>query len=253
MPDAPGARLLVRRARRLRAPHARGRGDLARPRAGARRDRAPVPGRHAGHLRQDAQPRPARRAVPRHLQLRRGGGGPGGGRARPAADPPPAAAGARGARPGARSTSRTELERPRAPGPAPRLRPFDGLAGARRRGARHPLDPAQRPVAGAARPRQVPAAHPGHGHQRDPPHRRRDRLGQGADQPAARTISASRCRASSGCAAPTRRSRRRSGIGYPGGGQAAGRQPRPRRLDQPDDRGAGAGRLREGATSARRS
>ncbi len=59
-PDAPRAHLLLRRAGRLRAPHDRGRGDLARPRAGARRHRAAVPRRHAGHLRQDAQPRPAR-------------------------------------------------------------------------------------------------------------------------------------------------------------------------------------------------
>ena len=60
-------------------------------------------------------------------------------------------------------------------------RPVDGLAGARRRGARHPVAAPQRPVAGAVRPRQVPAAHPGHGHRprrrtsrsRSPPTRRR--------------------------------------------------------------------------------
>ncbi len=48
------------------------------------------------------------------------------------------------------------------------LGPVDRFAGARRRGARHPLAAAQRPVAGAAGPRQVPAAHPGHGHRQAP-------------------------------------------------------------------------------------
>ena len=52
-----GARLLVRRARRLRpAPDGRG-GHLARPRARARRDRAAERGRRAGDVRQDARRR----------------------------------------------------------------------------------------------------------------------------------------------------------------------------------------------------
>ena len=49
---------------------------------------------------------------------------------------------------------------------APRARSVDGLAGARCRGARHPVAATQRPVARPARPRQVPAAHPGHGDRR---------------------------------------------------------------------------------------
>ena len=162
IPTLARARLLLRRARRLRAPHDGGRGDLARPRAGARRHRAPVPRRHAGQLRQDAQPRPARRAVPRHLQLRRGGG-----RAwrpaelAPAAHPPPAAARARGPSDPAPFDFQAGARGSRPPRPAPRLRPLDRRPGARRRGAGHPLDPPERPLAGAARPRQVPAPHPG--------------------------------------------------------------------------------------------
>ena len=38
-------------------------------------------------------------------------------------------------------------------------------------------------IARPVRPRQVPEAHPGDGHERDPPHRGRDRLRQGRDQP----------------------------------------------------------------------
>ena len=49
---------------------------------------------------------------------------------------------------------------------APRARSVDRLARARGRGARHPVAAPQRAVAGAARPRQVPAAHPGDGHRR---------------------------------------------------------------------------------------
>src|SRR4028119_1496085 len=99
-PDPPRAHLFLRGARRLRPPDDRGRGDLARPRPGARRDRAAVPGRHSGLLRQDAQPRPAGRPVPRDLQLRGGVGRPARGGARPGADPPPAAPRARAGRPG---------------------------------------------------------------------------------------------------------------------------------------------------------
>ncbi len=67
--------------------------------------------------------------------------------------------------------------------PAAPARAVDRLPGPRRRGPRHPVAAAQRLLAGPVRPRQVPEAHPGHGHQRDPPHRGRDRLGQGGDQP----------------------------------------------------------------------
>ena len=182
-PDPARARLLLRRAGRLRAPHDRGRGDLAGARAGARRHRAPVPRRHAGQLRQDARAttcragsttsstatrrrwwawRPPRWACASSCHLL----------------PPERAAHLPGP---LRLPGRARGSRP--PRPAPRLRPLDRLPGARRRGAGHALDPPQRPLAGAARPRQVPAPHPGDRHQRDPPHRRRDRLGQAADQP----------------------------------------------------------------------
>ena len=209
-PDPARAHLLLRRAGRLRAPHDRGRGDLARARAGARRPRAPVPRRHAGQLRQDAQPRPAARPVPRHLQLRGGGGGAGGRRGGPAAHPPPAAARARG--PSARAVrlpGRARGSRP--PRPAPRLRPLDRRPGARRRGAGHALDPPERPLAGAARPRQVPAPHPGDRHQRDPPHRGRDRLGQAADQPDPLRPRAAGAAAGAGARSPRTPSRPPSG------------------------------------------
>ena len=50
-------------------------------------------------------------------------------------------------------------------------------------GAGHPASAAQSALPRPVRPRQVPAADPGHRHQRDPPHRGRDRLRQGGDQP----------------------------------------------------------------------
>ena len=78
------------------------------------------------------------------------------------------------------------------------LGPVDRLAGARRRGARHPLAAAQRPVAGPARPRQVPAAHPGDGHRPHAAHRGRARERQGGDQQDPRRRSACRCRAGAG-------------------------------------------------------
>ena len=180
--------------------------------------------------------RPAARAVPRHLQLRRGGGRPGGGRARAARSS------ATCCRPSAPAIDPAPLRfpgrarGPRAPRPAPRLRPLDRRPGARRRGARHPLDPPERPLAGAARLRQVPAAHPGDGHQRDPPHRRRDRLGQAADQPAPRQPRAARCRGRRCVCDADEAVDGRRAARLPGGGQAARRQPRPRRGDQPHDR-----------------
>ena len=61
-PARPGrARLLVPRARRLPAAHARGRRHLARPRARARRHRAAERRRRGSHVRQDAQRGQARR------------------------------------------------------------------------------------------------------------------------------------------------------------------------------------------------
>ena len=81
----------------------------------------------------------------------------------------------------------------------------------RRRGAGHPLDPPQRGLAGAARLRQAPEAHPGDRHQRDPPDRHRDRLRQAADPPASSSSSACRCPGRRSSTTPTRRWRRRSG------------------------------------------
>ena len=59
------------------------------------------------------------------------------------------------------------------------LGPVDGRAGAGGRAARHSLAAPERPVAGAARPRQVPAAHPGDGHQ---PHHRTSRSSSRSDK-----------------------------------------------------------------------
>ena len=52
--------------------------------------------------------------------------------------------------------------------PAPRARALDRFAGAGRRRTRHPVAPAERADPDAARPRQVPAAHPGHRHRPHP-------------------------------------------------------------------------------------
>ena len=65
---------------------------------------------------------------------------------------------------------------------APRTRAVDRVAGARRRGARHPLAAPEPAVADPVRPRQVPAAHPGHGDRQDPAHRRGTGQRQGGDQ-----------------------------------------------------------------------
>ena len=129
-----------------------------------------------------------------------------------AADPPSAAARAGGPPAGnARRRLQGGARGPRAPRPAPRLRPLDGLAGARRRGAGHPVDPPERPLAGAARPRQVPAPHPGDGHQRDAPHRRRDRLGQAADQSDPLRSRSAGAAAGAGARTPRTRSTRPNG------------------------------------------
>ena len=124
-------------ARRLRAPHDRGRGDLARARAGARRHRAPVPRRHAGHAT-------ARRAA---TTCRRGQyhviysyeeeivgleAAEVGLRLLLHLLPPERAAHLPGPY---RLQGRARGSRP--PRPAPRLRPLDRLPGARRRGAGH--------------------------------------------------------------------------------------------------------------------
>ena len=160
-----------------------GRGHLARPRARARRDRA-------AERRRRARSPSARRARPARpasyhvvYRVRAGGGRPRGGQ--PRADAAALACCRQSSGPPAAVPDELRLRRgARRVHPlraAPRARPEHRVAGARRRGARHPLDPAQRPQPGPVRPRQVPAAHPGHHHQparptsrsRSPPTRRR--------------------------------------------------------------------------------
>ena len=96
-------------------------------------------------------------------------------------------------------------------------------------------------VAGAARARRPPAAHPGHHDLADGLAGGGHRLRQGADQSAAGRRRAAGARVRGGAqrrrrrpdGAPDRLSRR---------AQAAGRQPRARRRDQPDYRGRGRAR-----------
>jgi hypothetical protein len=66
-----------------------------------------------------------------------------------------------------------------APGPGPEHR----LHGPRRRSPGDPLDAAQQLLPGPARPRPLPAAHPGHRHGPDPPHRGGTGRRQGRDEP----------------------------------------------------------------------
>jgi hypothetical protein len=96
----------------------------------------------------------------------------------------------------------------------------------------------------AARLGRAPEAHPGHGHERDAPHRRRDRAGQAAHQLAARARGLP-VPATSAPAAPTTPSRiARASVTR--GGQADGPLARPRRVAEFDRRSRGARRLRQG-------
>ena len=113
------------------------------------------------------------------------------------------------------------------------LGPVDRLAGARRRGTRHPVAAPEPAVAGAARPRQVPAAHPGHGH-------RAARRTSRSNWPATRrkptrssARSACRCRARNWSTTPAARCAPRASSAARGD-QAVQRQPRPRHHHQPD-------------------
>ena len=239
---AARAWLLVRRAGRVRAPPARGRGyvDGAHPRA--RGAGVAEHGRRQGELR----PHPIGRRtgpVQRRLPVRPAGSGPRGGRARFSVARQPVARG-------------PSLRRPpggfRFPPRARRAHPLHPAAGARpehrgsrscRRGARHPLGAAEPVQPGAARLRQEPASHPGDDHQPDPPHRRRDRVGQGRSRrhplEARFTGSAAAHRevpGGRGAGGATHRFSRR--------GQAAQRQPRPRRVVEPHGRRARCHRLR---------
>ena len=116
--------------------------------------------------------------------------------------------------------------------------------GAHRRGGqpRHPVHPARPPFARPVRARRPPAADPGDDDLADLGHRGRRRVGQEPDQPAARLGRAA------GPAGGRRRQRGRRGGGgqaarLPVRGQAARRQPRPRRPPRPPLRGGRPGRV----------
>ena len=247
LPGLARARLLVSRARRLLPAHARGRRHLARPRARARRDRAAEHRGRERHLRQDAQRGHARRLHGR-LRIRAARRRHRGRRARrcgccarccPRRSAPADSVPDGWNWPEARDEFIRFAQR-RA------LGPVDGVAGARRRSARHSVAAPQRPVAGAARPRQVPAAHPGHGHRPHLAHRRRTRERQGRDQQDPRDARPA------GAAAGTGAERRPGGARraahrLSGRHQALQRQPRPRHFDPPDDRRGSRAGLRGGA------
>ena len=116
------------------------------------------------HLRQDPQHRHARR-LHRGLRVRAARRRHRGGRTRVA---PAVFAAAGGTAPRRHRTRGLELARgARRVHPlraAARAGPVHGVARARGRSTRHPVAAAQRPVAGAARPWPLPAAHPGHRH-----------------------------------------------------------------------------------------
>ncbi len=127
-----------------------------------------------------------------------------------------------------------ELERLHPPRRADGVRTLDPGAGGRGREPRHPVDQAQ-PVlprpARSGRPRQ---AHPGDDDVRDELDRRRRGLRQGPHHQAAR--SGRPAGAQAGVRPQRRPGRRRSASDrLPGRGQAARRQPRPRRLPQPEN------------------
>ena len=117
-------------------------------------------------------------------------------------------------------------------------------------GAGHPVDPPQRAVARAARPRPPPEARPGDGHVRDAPHRR----------PRSRPTRRRRARILAALGLPVPRQElvysadgaveAAESHRLPGRHQAAQRQPRARHLDPPHaDADAGARRLRHRAAA----
>ena len=104
---------------------------------------------------------------------------------------------------------------PDPPGRTPRVRPLDPGADRRGHEPRHPLDPAERAVAGAAGAGQVPAAHPGHDDVEDAGPRRST---SPATRSSPRSCSARpgcRCRAARWSGPRTRRSQAARRIGYP--------------------------------------
>ena len=124
LPGLARARLLLRRARRLHPPAARGRRHLARPHPRARGDRAAERRRRAGDLRQDARRRRARGTTTSSTSTSRrtSGSRPAGSALTPAALAAARRAPARGR--GARRTSTSPAERGRVHPlrPAPRAR-----------------------------------------------------------------------------------------------------------------------------------
>ena len=110
----------------------------------------------------------------------------------------------------------------------------------------YPLAAAQRPVAGAAGPRQIPAAHPGDGHEPNVAYRGGARQRQGGDQQDPGHARAARSPAGTGAkrgAGGARRAAHR----LSGRDQALQRQPRPRHLDPAHDRRGGRAGLPRGA------
>ena len=210
----------------------RGRGHLARPRARARRDRAAEPRRRAGHLRQDARRRRAR-PVPRGLRVRGGAVGE--------------AAAARRCgcsiiccRPSCAQPRRDDEPFDFAAPARDRFirfaqrraaRPVDRLAGARRRGARHPVDAAQRLQPGPVRPRQATRSASRRRSPARPAHiaveiasdkEETNRILGDLGLPVPRAALVVRTAEDAAAAAER--------LGYPGRRQAARRQSRPRRL-----------------------
>ena len=123
--------------------------------------------------------------VPRHLPVRAGrrrAGGRAGSGLMLLHSLLPAEAPARG-RGAARLRLRRRAGRVHPLRPAAPSRPQHDVAGARRRGAEDPLDPAQRAEPDPVRPRPLPAADPGDRHQPHLAHRGRAGLRQGGDQP----------------------------------------------------------------------
>ena len=195
---------------------------------------------HGGTPAEIAMTRPAAHPdeIAGPLRLRIRGGRPRGRRGRPRHHP--RADRARGRRLRHRRSDR-RLRPLRLP---PLARALGARPGPRRRGPRHPLDSAQRREPDPGRPGQVPEAHRGRAHLADLAHRRRDRRRQGALHPPPLRPRPAGPQAAPG---PRRRGRRRCGQRHrlPGGGQAGRRQPRPRRLGQPDHRRRGGERLRD--------
>ena len=234
---------------RLRAPPDRGRRHLARPRPRARRDRAPAarPAPRSPSARRAAPATPGHYHVVYEYEEERVGEAAGDLALklhRSTCCPPSCAPDDAPAR---RSTSRPSSTSSSTSRSARQLGPSTGVARPRRRGARHPVAAPERLQPRPVRPRQVPEAHPGDGHARDAPHRRRDRLGQGGDQPHPRRSRPAGAAPAAGALAPSRRCAPPSGSATPSSSSrstpttaAASRS-----ACTTDD--AGRGRVREGA------